>query len=81
MRNACWRSIVLFGWALLVMGTRAWANPAFDYRVGVRAYSSDDGLPQSHVNAIVQARDGYLWVGTFGGLARFDGTTDRKSVV
>ena len=75
MRNACWRSIVLFGWALLVMGTRAWANPAFDYRVGVRAYSSDDGLPQSHVNAIVQARDGYLWVGTFGGLARFDGTT------
>ena len=32
-----------------------------------------DGLPQNSVNAIVQTRDGYLWLGTSGGLARFDG--------
>ncbi|QWP75312.1 hypothetical protein J5226_16980 [Lysobacter sp. K5869] len=46
-----------------------------DYRVGVHAYGTDDGLPPSGVNAIVQTRDGYLWIGTFGGLARFDGLT------
>ncbi len=32
-----------------------------------------DGLPQNSVKAIVQTRDGYLWLGTWGGLARFDG--------
>ncbi len=32
-----------------------------------------EGLPQNTVNVIVQTRDGYLWIGTFGGLARFDG--------
>ena len=32
-----------------------------------------DGLPENSVTSIVQTRDGYLWIGTFGGLARFDG--------
>ena len=32
-----------------------------------------DGLPQNTVRAITQTRDGYLWIGTQGGLARFDG--------
>ena len=30
-------------------------------------------MPQNSVVAIVQTRDGYIWLGTFGGLARFDG--------
>src|ERR1700756_3661324 len=36
-------------------------------------FTIEDGLPDSHVNAIVQSQNGYLWVGTEGGLARFDG--------
>ena len=39
----------------------------------VRAWQTDDGLPQNSVYAIAQTRDGYLWVGTREGLARFDG--------
>jgi len=31
------------------------------------------GLPSNTVTAIVQARDGWLWIGTTNGLARFDG--------
>ena len=38
-----------------------------------RAWGTEVGLPQNTVNAIVQTRDGYLWLGTQGGLARFDG--------
>ena len=38
-----------------------------------QAWQTEDGLPQNTVNAIVQTGDGYLWLGTFGGLARFDG--------
>jgi signal transduction histidine kinase/ligand-binding sensor domain-containing protein len=33
-----------------------------------------DGLPQSSAEALAQSRDGYLWVGTQEGLARFDGS-------
>jgi ligand-binding sensor domain-containing protein/signal transduction histidine kinase len=33
----------------------------------------EQGLPQNKVTAMVQTRDGYLWVGTYNGLARFDG--------
>ncbi len=36
-------------------------------------WTTENGLPQNSVNAIVQTRDGYLWLATFGGLARFDG--------
>jgi streptogramin lyase len=36
-------------------------------------WGTEQGLPQSTVLAIAQTRDGYLWVGTEKGLARFDG--------
>jgi signal transduction histidine kinase/ligand-binding sensor domain-containing protein len=39
----------------------------------VRAWTSEQGLPQNHIAAIKQTRDGYLWIGTWFGLARFDG--------
>src|SRR5262245_53154037 len=36
-------------------------------------WTTDNGLPQNTVRSIVQTRDGYLWMTTFDGLARFDG--------
>ena len=36
-------------------------------------WTSDNGLPDSSVTAIAQTPDGYLWIGTYNGLARFDG--------
>ena len=36
-------------------------------------WQSEQGLPQSSINCILQTRDGYLWLGTEEGLARFDG--------
>ena len=39
-----------------------------------RVWRTEDGLPENTVNAIEQTPDGYLWLATFNGLARFDGT-------
>ena len=39
----------------------------------LRVWSKQQGLPDNSVTAVLQTRDGYLWVGTSGGLARFDG--------
>ncbi|WP_241093370.1 ligand-binding sensor domain-containing diguanylate cyclase [Xanthomonas sp.] len=36
-------------------------------------WSLEQGLPQLSVAALAQDADGYLWIGTMGGLARFDG--------
>ncbi len=37
------------------------------------AWRQRQGLPQDSVTSIHQSRDGYLWVGTKAGVARFDG--------
>jgi ligand-binding sensor domain-containing protein len=39
----------------------------------VTRYSTDDGLVQSQVMALVQDRWGYLWLGTHRGACKFDG--------
>ncbi len=38
-----------------------------------QTWTTEQGLPGDTVRAIQQTRDGYLWVATQGGLARFDG--------
>jgi signal transduction histidine kinase/ligand-binding sensor domain-containing protein len=36
-------------------------------------WTSDHGLPQNKISCLKRTRDGYLWIGTYFGLARFDG--------
>jgi ligand-binding sensor domain-containing protein/signal transduction histidine kinase len=38
-----------------------------------RVWQASDGLPEQTVQAFAQTPDGYLWIGTTGGLVRFDG--------
>ncbi|MCC6930111.1 MAG: response regulator [Gemmatimonadaceae bacterium] len=42
-----------------------------------RVIDSDDGLPDTQVNAIAQTPDGYLWLGTRRGVVRYDGLNFR----
>jgi len=44
----------------------------------VTEFGMEDGLPQNSVNEILQTADGYIWIATFGGLARFDGDKFTK---
>jgi ligand-binding sensor domain-containing protein len=46
-------------------------EPDNDYVVSF--WRTTQGLPHNTVNALLQTRDGYLWVGTGSGLVRFDG--------
>ena len=39
----------------------------------IDTWQTDQGLPQNSVTSLVPTRDGYLWVGTYNGLVRFDG--------
>ena len=66
----------------LILVTIFWVIPWFCWAQNfasedfvVTQFGLDDGLPQSSVNDIIQTRDGYIWLATFGGLVRFDGNS------
>jgi len=66
----------LFGWFALTLAMVAagWFPAlAAPPNYFTRTWQVEQGLPQNKVTAVVQTRDGYLWVGTYNGLARFDG--------
>jgi signal transduction histidine kinase/ligand-binding sensor domain-containing protein len=50
---------------------------------GRQTWVMENGLPQNTVQALVQTRDGFIWLGTEVGLVRFDGNSfqvfDRNS--
>ncbi len=63
------------------MPTAQAAEPAAGVTSGPRhavsRWEMKDGLPLNKVRALAQTPDGYLWVGTLNGLARFDGVRFR----
>lgn len=46
---------------------------AFPQKFGFRNYGAEYGIPDGFVNTINQSEDGFLWIGTGNGIARFDG--------
>jgi len=63
----CWLAMV----TLLLLPSFQLFAASTDYLVD--GWTADDNLPSSTVTSIAQTRDGYIWVGTYNGLARFDG--------
>ena len=59
--------VLLFGFQLAGETSPSVSDYSFD------VWQTEQGLPQDSVTAIVQTRDGYLWLGTYNGLVRFDG--------
>lgn len=51
--------------------------PARAPRYSSEAWTTSQGLPQNSVLSLCRTRDGFLWVGTLGGLAQFDGARFR----
>ena len=47
------------------------STPLANY--GRQTWVMENGLPQNTVQALVQTRDGFVWLGTEVGLVRFDG--------
>jgi diguanylate cyclase (GGDEF)-like protein len=51
-----------------------WTSPITCQVLPFEILGQKDGIPQSQVSALAQDHEGYLWVGTWGGLARFNGS-------
>jgi signal transduction histidine kinase/ligand-binding sensor domain-containing protein len=68
---AAGRCLALACLLLAGAGTRAAAQFRYDQ------WTVDDGVPHKSVRDVLQSRDGYLWLATWDGLARFDGLRFR----
>ncbi len=44
----------------------------------VKVYNEQNGLPTGEANTIMQTSDGYIWIGSYGGLIRYDGVSFRN---
>src|SRR3974390_224765 len=58
-------------WGTLLSGGGEPFTDTSDYTI--ENWQLEQGLPQISVTSIAQTPDGYLWLGTFNGLVRFDG--------
>ena len=68
--------VALLGAPAMPLGAKALTALDGTYRLGefqVRSWQIENGLPQNSVQAVLQDRQGYLWLATQGGVARFDG--------
>jgi signal transduction histidine kinase/ligand-binding sensor domain-containing protein len=59
--------------ALLFLPQGSPAQPTYRFF----SWTTDNGLPQNSIQALLQTRDGYLWMSTLDGLVRFDGLNFR----
>jgi ligand-binding sensor domain-containing protein len=61
-------------WTLCGLATfTATGHTQESINVGHQSWSTENGLPQNSVHGIFQSRDGYIWIATEGGVARFNG--------
>ena len=59
--------------AALLLLAGAWSHAGARELLRLESYGPDEGLPQSTVKALASDDQGFLWVATQDGLARFDG--------
>ena len=41
-------------------------------------FNETNGLPTGEANTVLQTSDGFVWIGSYGGLIRYDGTSFRN---
>src|SRR5438093_704802 len=65
-----WLAVAIVWVGVFPMALAAPSSPRFAVDP---PWTTEKGLPENSVFSLLQTRDGYLWVGTGYGLARFDG--------
>ncbi len=67
------RPTLALAWMLILVGAQCAGAATLEERYFHRNWRPAEGLPGNSVYAVAQSSDRYIWIGTEGGLARFDG--------
>jgi hypothetical protein len=73
------RALCALGWLLAALFVTTSAGAQYRFA----AWTADNGLPQNIIRGMHQTPDGYFWIATLDGVARFDGvhfTSSTKAI-
>ncbi len=72
--------ILLCSMMLLIIGVpmQVMAEAEDEITYVVTLYNERDGLPTGEANTVLQTEDGHIWIGSYGGLLRYDGSSFRN---
>lgn len=75
LMRGLWTTLVVFSlmWQPVSLVAAAGSRVPVLSEYQVEFWQTKDGLPQNSITSVNQSPDGFLWFGTFAGLARFDG--------
>ncbi|WP_295153807.1 HD domain-containing phosphohydrolase [uncultured Ruminococcus sp.] len=59
-------------------GGMAVTGQAENMGYAAKLYNADSGLPTSEANAVLSSSDGFIWIGGYSGLIRYDGTNFER---
>ncbi|HRD37835.1 MAG TPA: two-component regulator propeller domain-containing protein, partial [Bacteroidia bacterium] len=63
------KRVLRYSFLLLLLVSRL----ALAQQYNFKNYSAENGMPFVQVSCMIQDKQGYLWIGGYGGLSRFDG--------
>src|SRR5690554_230828 len=69
--SCCFKQVFITVIFLLIIQSFYGANPLVRFNY----LTTQEGLSQNHITDIFQDSKGFLWIGTFNGLNRYDGYT------
>ena len=72
-RRLCYTALLFSSLFFFSSSTTLAIDPWGSVRFVTQVWQTEQGLPQNSISAICQTRAGYLWLGTYNGLVRFDG--------
>lgn len=72
-RFLCWLLSAIMLFANIPLAAYAREEPYV-----ITVYNESSGLPTGEANVVMQSSDGYIWIGSYGGLIRYDGTQFRN---
>lgn len=68
--------IIIFLFFCMIVPITSLAKDKDSYVVTI--FNEKNGLPTGEANTILQTSDGYIWIGSYGGLIRYDSTNFRN---
>ncbi len=86
MRKIPFFSLFLLSFGLFFLfpaSVRAESKSAEEYKRDYisQIYNSDDGLDGTAANCVFSSQDGFIWVGCYAGLYRYDGTEFKQFLI
>ncbi len=72
-KPVAWLLVTTLGFGLMNPGSVRGGAADLAGEFAIETWTTDNGMPHNTVTTVLQTHQGYIWVGTYNGIAQFDG--------